>query len=279
MNKIFAISALLAATTAFANDDILLPQPLTSGGMPLMQALSSRRSLRDFEDRDIGMQTLSSLLWAANGINRPSDGRRTAPTGRNVQDVEVYVMLPSGVYRHDAKANALRLVNSGDHRSAAGMQPFAREARLNLFYVHDSSRAMKSSDADVMRYAGIHAGAIMQNVYLFCAKEGLATVARAYLDYDACAKALKLDAGQRVILGQTVGYPPADGLIGRQAAVRAALGHARLDERQVRNLACERDREDGRQIYEIEFKKDGFEYEYEIDAKSGAVLKAKRERD
>lgn len=278
MKHILAASFALASAVAAAGD-IVLPPPVTYGGLPLMEALSARRSARDFSDRDLSPQTLSSLLWAANGINRPADGRRTAPTGLNVQDIDVYVMLPSGVYFHDVKANVLKLVNPGDHRAVAGKQPFACQARLNLFYVHDGSRAMKADGAEAMRYAGIHAGAVMQNVYLFCAKEGLATVARAYLDYDACAKALKLDGRRRVILGQTVGYPPADGCIGSQAAIRAALAHAQLRERDVRSLSCERDREDGLIVYEVEFKKDGFEYDYEIDARSGAVLKAKKERD
>ena len=245
-----------------------------------MQALSQRRSTRDFDNgRELGVQTLSSLLWAANGINRAEDGRRTAPTGRNVQDIDVYVMLPSGAYLYDAKANQLKLVNPGDHRAAAGKQPFACQAPVNLFYVHDAARGMNASGDDVMRYAGIHAGAIMQNVYLFCAKERLATVARAYLDYESCAKALKLGAGQRIVLGQTVGYPLDDGYVGRQAAIRTALAHAGFGEQDVRRLRCELDREDGAMVYEIEFDKDGFEYDYEINARTGAVLKSKKERD
>jgi SagB-type dehydrogenase family enzyme len=217
--------ALAAAMAAYVHaGDIPLPRPVTSGGIPLMQALSQRRSTRDFDNgRELGVQTLSSLLWAANGINRAEDGRRTAPTGRNVQDIDVYVMLPSGVYLYDAKANQLKLVNPGDHRAAAGKQPFACQAPVNLFYVHDAARGMNASGDDVMRYAGIHAGAIMQNVYLFCAKERLATVARAYLDYESCAKALKLGAGQRIVLGQTVGYPLDDGYVGRQVEERARL--------------------------------------------------------
>jgi SagB-type dehydrogenase family enzyme len=272
----------LAATIAVCVNagDIPLPRPVTNGGIPLMQALSQRRSARDFDNgRELSVQTLSSLLWAANGINRADDGRRTAPTGRNVQDIDVYVMLPSGVYVYDAKANLLRLVNPGDHRAAAGMQPFACQAPVNLFYVHDGARGMKASGDDVMRYAGIHAGAVMQNVYLFCAKERLSTVARAYLDYDACARALKLGDGQRVVLAQTVGYPANDGYVGRQAAIRTALAHAGFGEQDVRDLKCELDREDGVMVYEIEFKKGGFEYDYDVNAHSGAVLKSKKERD
>lgn len=273
--------ALAAAMAAYVHaEDIPLPRPVTSGGIPLMQALSQRRSTRDFDNgRELGVQTLSSLLWAANGINRAEDGRRTAPTGRNVQDIDVYVMLPSGAYLYDAKANQLKLVNPGDHRAAAGKQPFACQAPVNLFYVHDAARGMNASGDDVMRYAGIHTGAIMQNVYLFCAKERLATVARAYLDYESCAKALKLGAGQRIVLGQTVGYPLDDGYVGRQAAIRTALAHAGFGEQDVRRLRCELDREDGAMVYEIEFDKDGFEYDYEINARTGAVLKSKKERD
>lgn len=277
MKRVTTVSFILVAAAVSAGD-ISLPQPVTRGGKSLMQALSERKSTRDFAAHDVPLQTLSSLLWAANGISRP-DGRRTAPTGLNVQDIDVYVMLPSGVYRHDARSNVLTLVNPGDHRTAAGKQPFTHTAPVNLFYVHDRMRGMKADEANTQRYAGIHAGAVMQNVYLFCAKEGLATVARANIDYDACAKALKLNANQRVVLGQSVGYPPNDGYIGRQAAIRTALAHAKFNEADVRWLKCELDREDGVMVYEIEFKKDGFEYDYDIDAKSGTVIKAKKERD
>ena len=276
--QVVALAALVAAYVHAG--DIPLPRPVTNGGIPLMQALSQRRSARDFDNgRELSVQTLSSLLWSANGINRTKDGRRTAPTGRNVQDIDVYIMLPSGVYLYDAKANLLKLVNPGDHRAAAGRQPFACQAPVNLFYVHDAARGMNASGDDVMRYAGIHAGAIMQNVYLFCAKERLATVARAYIDYESCAKALKLGAGQRIILGQTIGYPANYEYVGRQAAIRTALAHAGFGEQDVRSLKCELDREDGVMVYEIEFKKDGFEYDYDINAHSGAILKSKKERD
>ena len=270
---LFAIAAGIVSAS-----DVTLPRPATSGGKSLMQALSGRKSSRDFSARELPLQTLSSLLWAANGISRP-DGRRTAPTGLNVQDIDVYVMLASGVYRYDAKANELTLVNPGDHRIAAGKQPFTHTAPVNLFYVHDRRRGMKADEANTQRYAGIHAGAVMQNVYLFCANENLATVARANIDYDVCAKALKLGADQRIVLGQSVGYPPDDGYIGRQAAIRIALGHAKFHESDVARLKCELDREDGVMVYEIEFRKDGFEYDYDIDAKTGSVIKFKKERD
>ena len=277
MKRMITASFALAAAISSASD-INLPQPVIRGGKTLLQTLSERKSSRDFSAQELSVQTLSSLLWAANGISRP-DGRRTAPTGLNVQDIDVYVMLSSGVYLYDAKSNALLLINPGDHRKAAGKQSFTHTAPVNLFYVHDRTRGMKADEANTQRYAGIHAGAIMQNVYLFCAKENLATVARANIDYDVCAQALKLRPEQRVILGQTVGYPPNDGYIGRQAAIRVALAHVKLHEIDVVRLKCELDREDGVMVYEVEFKKDGFEYDYDIDAKTGTILKSKKERD
>ena len=204
MKKSLLVSVALASLCAAA-DDLVLPPPVRQGGAPLMQALAERKTSRDYQPRELDRQTLSSLLWAANGVNRP-DGRRTAPTGLNVQDIDLYVMLASGVYLYDAKAHALVPVNPGDHREAAGKQPFPQTAPLNLFYVQDLAKAMKADAANTARHGGIHAGAVMQNVYLFSAQEKLGCVARDYLDRAALAKVLKLRDDQRIILGHSVGY-------------------------------------------------------------------------
>lgn len=277
MKKIAVVfSATLAVAASFA--DIRLPSPEKTGGKPLMLTLSQRKSSRAFSNKSLSLKTLSSLLWAANGISRP-DGRRTAPTGRNVQDTDVYVMLADGIYLYDAKDNVLKMVNPGDHRHLAGLQDFPQTAPVNLFYVHDAKRAMKTAERDIMRYAGVHSGAIMQNVYLFCASENLACVTRAMLDFDALAKALKLLPSQSVVLGHSIGYFPEDGYIGREAAIRAALAHAGLERSDVRDLDCDLDREGGVMVYEVDFESGRNDYEYDIDAKTGAVLKAKKDRD
>lgn len=204
MNKTVLASFAVAALCVGANA-LTLPAPAKEGGKPLLTALAERKSCRDYQVRELDPQTLSSLLWAADGVSRP-DGRRTAPTGLNVQDIDIYVMLASGVYLYDAKAHALVLVNEGDHRAAAGRQPFPKTVPLNLFYVQDLSKAMRADEANTARHGGIHTGAIMQNVYLFCAQEKLGCVARDYIDRAALAPVLKLRADQRIILGQSVGY-------------------------------------------------------------------------
>jgi SagB-type dehydrogenase family enzyme len=152
------------------------------------------------------MPVLSSLLWAAFGVNRRGGGR-TAPSAINAQEIDVYVALPSGAYLYDAKEHRLRLVADKDLRRITGYQDFVDEAPLDLVYVADHSR-MKLVPVDRREsYASVAAGAIAQNVYLFAAANGLATVIRAWIDRAAIAEALGLTHDEQVLLSQTVGYP------------------------------------------------------------------------
>jgi nitroreductase len=186
---------------------IVLPAPRTTGGMPLLDALRQRRSGRDFADRTLPAQLLSDLLWAACGINRPELGKRTAPSARNWQEIDVYVVLAGGVYLYDATAHALEPVAGGDLRAVAGTQPFVATAPLNLVYVAETSRMEGATPEQSDAYAAADAAFIAQNVYLFCASEGLATVVRASVDRPALARAFGLRPSQRVALAQTVGFP------------------------------------------------------------------------
>jgi nitroreductase len=183
-----------------------LPKPRTDGGRPLMQVLKDRRSSRAFSTRPLPMETLSDLLWAACGVNRP-DGRRTAPTAVNWQEIDVYVATADGLYLFDARAHALRLVKKEDVRALTGMQPFVREAPVNLIYVADLARMGRASQADKEFYSATDTGFVSQNVYLYCASEGLATVVRGMVDREALSGAMGLRPDQRVVLAQTVGYP------------------------------------------------------------------------
>jgi SagB-type dehydrogenase family enzyme len=174
--------------------------------MPLMEALARRRSSREFAPDALPPPVLSSLLWAAYGVNR-AEGGRTAPSALDAQEVEVYLALPAGAYLYDAKAHALQLVAASDLRRVTGYQDFVDEAPLDLVYVVDHSRMKMVPVAQRESYASAAAGAIAQNVYLFAASEGLATVIRAWIDRSAIADALGLSHDQQVLLSQTVGYP------------------------------------------------------------------------
>jgi len=213
MNKTIAYLLLVAAAVAWADPPatIPLPNPDTKGGMPLMQALSARRSDREFSDRRLSIETLASLLWAADGVNRP-DGRRTAPSAMNWQTVAIYAVLPDAAYLYNAKERRLELVASGDLRAATGLQAFVAQAPLDLVYVSDYARMPGTTDSDKMLFAGAETGFIGQNVYLYCASEGLSTVIRAMINRDALAKALKLRPEQKITLSQTVGYPKHGGV-------------------------------------------------------------------
>ncbi len=170
-----------------------------------MQALKDRETNRTFAERKLNQQVLSNLLWAACGINRPDSGKRTAPTAMNKQEIDVYVAMEQGLYLYDAKRHSLNLVVRKDLREMTGKQPFVKKAPINLVYVADYSR-MGGSEAEKVFYSGTDTGFVSQNVYLFCASEGLATVVRGYVDRDRLAKEMNLKSSQKITLAQTVGY-------------------------------------------------------------------------
>lgn len=209
------ILALVAGATSAEPEtpmpDIVLPAPRMAGGKPLMAALKARQSSRAFSATPLTLQLVSDLLWAACGISRADTGKRTAPTAHNWQEIDVYVALPEGAYVYDAKTNALRAVARGDLRKQTGTQGFVATAPLNLVYVADLSRMKDASPDDVALYSGTDTGFISQNVYLFCASEGLATVVRGGVNRAALSKALNLPEQRKIVLAQTVGYPADDG--------------------------------------------------------------------
>ncbi len=186
---------------------LILPVPQTDGGKPLMQALKDRHSTREFSSEKLPAQVLANLLWAAFGINRAGTGKRTAPSAMNWQEIDVYVATAGGLYVYDAKGNKLDPILAEDVRGATGVQSYVRTAPLNLVYVADFAKTGGGSSDDKNLYTAADAGFIAQNVYLFCASEGLAVVVRGGIDRTALAKLMKLRPEQKILLAQSVGYP------------------------------------------------------------------------
>jgi nitroreductase len=186
---------------------IQLSPPQMDGGKPLMQALKERASGRTFSPEKLPIRVLSNMLWAAFGVNRPDSGGRTAPTASNSQEMDIYVAMADGLYLYDAKANLLKPVLADDIRALTGRQAFVKEAPVDLIYVSDLSKMTRAAPGDRDFYAAAHTGFISQNVYLFCASEGLATVVRASIDRPALAKAMGLRPDQKITLSQTVAHP------------------------------------------------------------------------
>jgi SagB-type dehydrogenase family enzyme len=208
---VVTLSALLLLLSAVPAAEVLKPivmmKPQTDGGRPLMQVLKDRSSSRSFSSEKLPPQVLSNLLWAAFGVNRPDSGGRTAPSAKNAQEIDIYVAMIDGLYLYDARAQALNPVLAEDIRALTGRQPFVKDAPLNLIYVADLARLTGSSQEDKVLYSAAAAGFISENVYLFCASEGLATVVRGSVDRQALATVMKLKLDQKIILSQTVGYP------------------------------------------------------------------------
>ena len=195
--------------SAFAAEEaktVILPAPRKSGGKPLLDALQLRRSTREYSDRALPPQVMSDLLWAAFGVNRPS-GDRTAPYWRHIMVIDVYAALADGVWLYDPKRHALVLHSGADIRAQTGQQDFVGTAPLNLIYVAHGERMQDVTPDERRLYASVDSGFIGQNVYLFCASEGLATVFRGAVDTAKLGRTMQLGKDQFVTFAQTVGYP------------------------------------------------------------------------
>ncbi len=186
-------------------EKIQLLTPQTEGGMPFFEALAKRKTTRVFKREMLDLQTLSNLLWAAAGINRP-DGRRTAPTALNSQEIFIFVILPNGVYCYQPAENSLLRCAEGNFQNLAGNQNYAKEVPVTFVYVADLNRSNCSPETQES-YARVDCGFIGQNVYLFAAAAGLASVFRGSIDHKALAKLFKLGEKQMVLYAQSIGYP------------------------------------------------------------------------
>jgi hypothetical protein len=201
---IFCVGVLLPA---FGQEmkPIKLPEPKLDASKSLVQALKERKTQREYSSGNLAPQVLSNLLWSAWGINRADSGRHTAPSALNRQEIDVYVTTADGAYVYDPKGNSLVPVASGDIRTLTGTQSYFKDAAVNLVYVADLTKMGDAQEGDKMFLAGIDTGVIVQNAYLYCASEGLATVFRVSIDKPKLGEALKLKPDQRIAGAQTVG--------------------------------------------------------------------------
>ena len=211
---------------------IKLNEPNKTRGVPVMEAFALRASVREWSEKDLGLQDLSDLLWAANGINRP-DGKRTAPSAMNAQDVDIYVFMKDGAYLYDAAAHALKPIVAGDHRAEVtarpggpGAKPAAKPgekpeakpeskpgpagppspAPVLLILVSDISKFTRGETAGKLEIAALDTGIVSQNIALFCAGTGLATRPRASMDKAKIKELLKLTDAQYPLLNMPVGH-------------------------------------------------------------------------
>jgi SagB-type dehydrogenase family enzyme len=201
---------------------IALPRPTPKPSSTLARALRLRRTIREISDKKLPLQTLSDLLWAACGVNRKKGPfgipGRTAASASNSQEIDVYVALPEGTYLYDPFHHRLVPVVAGDLRRFAigrGQGTGGAEAPVRLIYVADIDKLAHTSgfqepglrDPDVQRsYYYVDTGLMAANVYLFAASIGLAAWFH-NCDRSRLSAKLSLRDDQRVLFGQTVGYP------------------------------------------------------------------------
>jgi SagB-type dehydrogenase family enzyme len=210
MNKIIVyLSFAMALNTLYAQDakTIILNPPDFTRGLPVMTALSLRASATEFDTTSLSLQDISDILWAANGINRPESGKRTAPSARNAQDIDVYAVMKTGVYLYNHNEHCLDFITGGDHRVlVAGRQENFAVAPLFCVMVSDFSRFSNGNDSSKMIIAAYDAGIVSQNISIFCASVGLDTRPRASMDQENLREILKLKDSQHLMLNNPVAY-------------------------------------------------------------------------
>jgi SagB-type dehydrogenase family enzyme len=210
MKKIIIFASIaIALNTLYAQESktIWLNPPDLTRGLPVMTALSLRASATEFDTTSLNLRDMSDLLWAANGINRPESGKRTAPSARNSQDIDVYAVMKSGVYLYNAKSHCLDFIIDGDHRAlVAGRQENFAIAPLFCVMVSDFSRFSNGDDSTKSVMAAYDAGIVSQNISIFCASVGLDTRVRATMDQEKLRGILKLKDSQHLMLNNPVGY-------------------------------------------------------------------------
>ena len=192
---------------AQSSEDIELTKPDLTRGLPLMTALSQRASARDFDTTALSIQDISDLLWAANGINRSDEGKRTAPSAMNAQDIDIYVFMKKGVYFYNAQQHLLEFITAGDHRAlVAGRQEEFAGASLMCLLVSDIFRFRFGEDSSKLMWAAFDAGIVSQNISVFCASMGLLNRPRGTMEKDKLRELLDLKETQHSMLNNVVSY-------------------------------------------------------------------------
>ncbi len=184
---------------------IILPDSRDTLAMPLNHALQERHSSRIFKSDELPLSFISAILWAGFGINRP-DGKRTAPSAFNSQDIDLYLVCQKGLFKYHPADHSLIPLSSADLRQTTGSQAFVESAPMHIILVSDSTRLDASAD-EALQWSWAHTGLIVQNVYLACAAIGLSTVVRSTLDRTALSSQMGLMSHQHITLAQTIGFP------------------------------------------------------------------------
>lgn len=199
-------ACMLSGAYAQTLSPIQLKAPEKKAGLSVMETLANRHSTREFSNKNLTLQELSNLLWAANGINRPEKRMRTAPSAMNAQEVDVYVCMEEGAFLYDAKSNQLQPVIQEDLRGlVGGKQTFVKNAPVVLLMVSDLSKLPGGNSEQTKLMAAIDAGIVSQNISIACSGLGLITVPRASMDKEALAQKLKLKSTQLLLMNNPVG--------------------------------------------------------------------------
>lgn len=205
IKKTISLVVIVVAGLSAMAEDRALPSPDKSAGLPVMEAFSRRKSVRDFREKELSEQELSNLLWAAMGRNR-ENGKLTAPSCRNFQEIRLFVFDKNGVSEYLPDSHSLIQVVTGDYRNyvAAG-QDFVNVAPVSLVMIADMTKFGNMDERSRMM-AAVDAGIVSENISVACLGLGLATVPRATMKSAEIITLLNLPDNHIAIMNNPVGF-------------------------------------------------------------------------
>lgn len=193
---------------------IRLSQPILDQGLTVKQAMMRRHSTREFFSKPLSLDTLSEVFWAAYGVNR-TEGKRTVPSAMGLYPLEIYGFTAEGVYKYNPESHSLTMITGKDLRVKSGTQDFVAGAPLDVVIYSDYDKFITGNpETDDMirgneeRMSLLDAGAVTENVYLYCSSEHINVVERAMVDQTALSKELNLPSNYHFQVAMSVGYPP-----------------------------------------------------------------------
>lgn len=191
---------------------IALPA-VSRSAVPLDEVIGRRRSVRTFSTEPLSLEQIGQLCWAAQGITEPASGYRAAPSAGALYPLQLYVVLPQGVFQYEPRGHRMRRVDPVDRRaalsSAALDQDAVHRAGLDLVITGSAERTRAKYHDRAERYLNLEAGHAAQNVLLEATALGLASVPIGAFDDSAVRRTIGVPAGETPLYIVAVGRPAA----------------------------------------------------------------------
>jgi Nitroreductase len=198
----------VSATVVFGESrDISLTEPKLDPAVDLLTAFKLRQSARAFTQKEVSIRDLSTVLWAANGINR-ANGKRTAPAAMGIYLINIYVLSDQGVFCYQPEKQLLKFISANKLKTKVGKQADVGTASYVLLLTAKLNEypAFIGKEERIV-FANATAGCMAENVYLMANALKLGTRMVASINTQAVHAGIPLVKDETPLYIMPLGYP------------------------------------------------------------------------